>query len=109
MRKFRDRLRLIWADKIVLWLAVLIVAAMAILWIMVAVAAGTDGANHVVASFGSDFGVHIIIDLVGLWALLRAIDFIAGGATYRMFSAQTKPEAASTPAAQAPSKPMAAT
>lgn len=109
MQNIRNHLRLIWADKIALWLAILFVAAAAIGWVLVAAAAGAQGANHVVASLGLN-GAPIVIALVSFWALLRAIDFIAKGSTYRLFHAQPDPEITSTAHSATPStgKPMAA-
>jgi hypothetical protein len=112
MQNVRNHLRFIWADKIVLWLAILFVAVTAIGWVLVAAAAGAMGANHVVASLGLN-SVPIIVAFASLWALLRAIDFIAKGSTYRLFVAEPAPAIATTnvvvptPAAS-PGKPMAA-
>lgn len=109
MQNIRNHLHLIWADKIVLWLAVLFVAMVAVGWMLVALAAGTLGANHVVASIGFNGGP-IVIALASFWALLRAIDFIAKGSTYRMFTAPPEPPAANIAHGPAtnPGKPMAA-
>lgn len=108
MKVFRKHLRLIWADRIVLWLTVLGVAAMAALWLLVAVAAGIQGAGHVVTSFGWDGFPAIALTLVSIWALLRAIDFIAGGSTYKMFNAPPEMEVTSAPVVPITNKPMAA-
>lgn len=104
-----NRFHLIWADRIVLWLAILGIAALAICWCAVAVAAGVEGANHVVLSFGLNSGP--LVALIALWALLRAIDFVAGGATYRIFVPMREPEAPAVPVHEQPAstgKPMAA-
>ena len=112
MQNIRNHLHFIWADKIALWLAVLFVAMAAIGWVLVATAAGVMGANHVIASLGLN-ATPIVIALVSVWALLRAIDFIAKGSTYRLFVAEPAPTvptttvATPTPAA-ASGKPMAA-
>jgi hypothetical protein len=111
MQSVPNRLHLIWADRIVLWLAIAAVAALALCWCLVSVAAGVEGANHVVQSFALNSGPIVLIALVSLWALLRAIDFIAGGATHRLVAASPEPETPSTIAhsAAAPTgKPMAA-
>jgi hypothetical protein len=111
MRSIQNRLHLIWADKIVLWLAIAAVAALALCWCLVGVAAGMEGANHVVQSFALDSGPIALIALVSLWALFRAIDFIAGGATHRLVAASPEPDTASTVAhnaAASTGKPMAA-
>ena len=108
MQNIRNHLHFIWADKIAVWLVILVVALAAVGWVLVAVAAGVMGANHVVASLGFNGGP-IVITLASVWALLRAIDFIAKGSTYRLFV--TEPAATTaTPVAPAPSpgKPMAA-
>jgi hypothetical protein len=81
----QDRFHLIWADKIVLWLASAVVALFALGWCLVAVAAGVDGANHVVMSFGADSGDDLLIGLATLWAALRAIDYLRGGQTRAIF------------------------
>jgi hypothetical protein len=109
MKIVRKHLRLIWADKIALWLAIICVAAMAALWLLVAVAAGLDGASHVVTKFGLDGIPQIALVIVSVWAFLRAIDFIAGGATYKMFMASPEVELVpAQPAITTPNKPMAA-
>ncbi|HEY8948593.1 MAG TPA: hypothetical protein VIM56_06890 [Rhizomicrobium sp.] len=109
MRSVRNHLRLIWADKIVLWLVVLAMAALAICWCLVAAAAGVEGANHVVRSFGLDPDVGIA--LVTLWVVLRALDFVAGGATHKLFVPAREPEAPAIAVHEQPAstgKPMAA-
>ena len=109
MQNIRNHLHFIWADKIVFWLAILFVAMAAIGWVLVAVATGAQGANHVVASLGLN-GAPIVIALVSFWALLRAIDFIAKGSTYRLFHTEPEPPAAGAvhvPASNV-GKPMAA-
>ncbi|HEY4124793.1 MAG TPA: hypothetical protein VGM36_09280 [Rhizomicrobium sp.] len=108
MRSAQSRLHLIWADKIVLWLVILGIATLAICWCLVAVAAGVDGANHVALSFGWD--PNIGIALLALWAALRALDFIAGGSTYKLFVPEHEPEAPAMTVREQPastSKPMA--
>ncbi|HEY4125225.1 MAG TPA: hypothetical protein VGM36_11465 [Rhizomicrobium sp.] len=112
MQNFRNHLHFIWADKIALWLAILFVAMAVLGWILVAAAAGVMGADHVVASLGLN-GTPIVIAWVSVWALLRAIDFIAKGSTYRLFVTEPAPAAAATPTvapapAVSPGKPMAA-
>ena len=108
VQNVRNNLRFIWADKIVLWLAMLFVALAAVGWILVALAAGPMGANHVVASLG--LSATPVVILASTWAALRAIDFIAKGSTYRLFMGQ--PEAPIKQAVYASSadtgKPMAA-
>jgi hypothetical protein len=112
VQNIQNHLHFIWADKIALWLAVLFVAMAAIGWVLIATAAGLMGANHVVASLGLH-GTPIVIAWISVWALLRAIDFIAKGSTYRLFVAEPAPTvstttvAAPTPAAST-GKPMAA-
>jgi len=87
-------------------------AMAAIGWVLVVTAAGVMGANHVIASLGLN-ATPIVIALVSVWALLRAIDFIAKGSTYRLFVAEPAPAvptttvATPTPAASS-GKPMAA-
>ena len=81
----RNHLRLIWADKIALSLAILLLAIPALGWALVALAAGAAGANHVLASFGTDGVAEVAAGLFAVWASLRAIDFAAGGATYKLF------------------------
>jgi len=109
MRSVQNRLHLIWADKIVLWLVILGIAALAICWCLVAVAAGVQGANHVALSFGWD--PDIAVALLTLWAVLRALDFVAGGSTYKRFAPTHEPEAPAMAVHEQPAstgKPMAA-
>jgi len=109
MRSVQSRLHLIWADKLVLWLVILGIAALAICWCLVAVAAGVDGANHVALSFGWD--PNIAIALLTLWAVLRALDFVAGGSTYKLFVPAREPAAPVMTVHEQPAstgKPMAA-
>ena len=108
MKYSHKHLHFIWADRIALWLAVLFVALAVIGWILVALAAGPLGANHVVASLG--LNATPVIILASTWAGLRAIDFIAKGSTYRLFHAEPDPPVTVT--SQAPTsdagRPMAA-
>lgn len=87
MRNTSNNLRLIWADKLALWLVALIVALAAFAWIMVAIGAGPMGADHVLASVGVDGAVELGALLLALWATFRALDFVAHGSTYRLFHA----------------------
>jgi hypothetical protein len=87
MQHTPNKLRLIWADKIVLWLAILMAAMAAFAWVLIGVAAGPMGANHVLASVGTGGTLEIAALLLTLWAILRALDFAAGGATYKLFHA----------------------
>lgn len=96
MQTTQNKLRLIWADKIALSLAVLIVAIPAIGWALVALAAGPLGANHVLASIGADGAIEVLATVLALWASLRAIDFLAGGATYKLFHTEEKAASASS-------------
>jgi hypothetical protein len=112
VQNIRNHLHFIWADKIALWLGIIFVAMAAIGWVLVAAAAGVMGANHVMASLGLN-GAPIVITLVSVWALLRAIDFIAKGSTYRLFVTEPAPTVTTTNAvaptpAASPGKPMAA-
>jgi hypothetical protein len=112
VQNIRNHLHFIWADKIALWLAILFVALAAIGWVLVAAAAGVMGADHVVASLGLN-GTPIVIAWVSVWALLRAIDFIAKGSTYRLFVTEPMPVVTATSAVApmptaSPGKPMAA-
>ncbi len=95
-------LRLIWADKIVLWLAISIVALAALGWLLMALAAGAAGANHVLASIGIVGTLEICAALLVIWATFRALDFAAGGATYKLFHAEP---AADAPVLQTPVLP----
>ena len=105
MRSVQSRLHLIWADRIVLWLAIGVLAAAAICWCLVAVAAGAPGADHVVMRFAADSGAVVIMGLLTLWTALRAMDFIARGATTRLVHRDDAPKPASTP--RPTGKPMA--
>jgi len=109
MRSAQSRLHLIWADKIVLWLVFLGIVALAICWCLVAVAAGVQGANHVALRLGWD--PDIAIALLTLWAVLRAVDFVAGGATYKLVVPARAPETPAMTVHEQPAstgKPMAA-
>ena len=108
MRYSRKHLHFIWADRVVLWLAALFVALAVIGWILVALAAGPQGANHVVASLG--LNATPVVILASVWATLRAIDFIAKGSTYRLFIVEPEPAPKTTAYAAAAdtNKPMAA-
>ena len=96
MEDTRDKLRLIWADKIALSLTILIVAIPAFGWVLVAIAAGPAGANHVVESIGMDGALEVIGAVLAVWATLRALDFAAGGATYKLFRAASGDAPATT-------------
>jgi hypothetical protein len=92
MQNLRHHLRLIWADKIALTLAVLIAVLAAFGWALMALAAGAAGANHVAASIGFGGALEIGAVVLALWATLRAADFAFGGATYKLF--HVEPETA---------------
>jgi hypothetical protein len=94
MQNVRNNLRLIWADKIALTLAVLIVALAAFVWLLAVLAAGLAGASHVFASVGTDGALELAAIVFAVWATFRALDFAFGGSTYRLFHAE--------PAADAP-------
>jgi hypothetical protein len=89
MQNIREHLHLIWADKIVLGIALVMAALAGVLWLLVALAAGLAGANHVIASFGTTVFQEAVLGFVAVWLALRAIDFAAGGSTYKLFAAQS--------------------
>ena len=88
MRDSQNKLRLIWADKIALVLAVLVAVIPAIGWALIGLATGMAGANHVLASIGTDGAAEVLAMLVAVWLSLRAIDFAFGGSTYKLFHAE---------------------
>ena len=98
MQDTANRLRLIWADKIVFWLALLSAVLMAIAWVFIAAAAGPIGANHVLASFGWGGIAEGVAGLLAFWAGLRALDFAFGGATHKLFYAERQDDVAALPA-----------
>jgi hypothetical protein len=85
MQNTSNNLRLIWADKIVLWLVVLALAVAAFAWVLVAIGAGAVGADHVLASVGVNGMVELGALILALWATFRTLDFVAHGSTYRLF------------------------
>ena len=91
MQNAPNKLRLIWADKIALTLAAVIVSMAASAWILVAIAAGFAGANHVLASFGTGYALEVVALVLAVWASFRAVDFAFRGATYKLF--HTEPAA----------------
>jgi hypothetical protein len=98
MEDTRNKLRLIWADKIALSLTILIVAIPAFGWVLVAIAAGPAGANHVIESIGMDGALEVMGAVLTVWAALRGVDFAAGGATYKLFHAAPADAQGTTPA-----------
>jgi hypothetical protein len=102
MRIAQNKLRMIWADKIALALAILLVAIPAIGWGLVALATGTMGANHVLASIGTEGALEVAAVVFAVWASFRAMDYVAHGATYKLFHAE---QVADAPVAQAPVLP----
>ena len=85
MQSIRENLRLIWADKIVLWMAITAAGLAAFTWLLAAVATGISGANHVVASLGTGGGSEVALGAFALWTTLRALDFVFHGSTWRLF------------------------
>ncbi|HXL99179.1 MAG TPA: hypothetical protein VN932_04555 [Rhizomicrobium sp.] len=81
------RLRFIWADKLVLFVALSALALATFLWVLALIAAGTAGAAHLVACVGTANVVNAGAAMVALWVALRAIDFAAGGSTRKLFAA----------------------
>jgi hypothetical protein len=88
MQKPSNSLRLIWADKIVLTLAVLIGGLAGFGWGLTALAAGIAGADHVFASIGTGGALELTALLFAIWATFRALDFVAHGSTYKLFHAE---------------------
>jgi hypothetical protein len=85
MQKTPNNLRLIWAEKLVLCLVSLVTALAAFCWVLVAIGAGPMGADHVLASIGTDGAVELGVAVLALWATFRALDFVAHGSTYKLF------------------------
>lgn len=99
MDNLRENLRLIWADKIVLVIGISVLALTGIGWLLVAIAAGIAGADHVVASFVTEEGVYTVFSLAVFWLFLRGADFVFRGSTYRLFANRR-------PSAWPPSRPV---
>jgi hypothetical protein len=86
VQHIRDQLHLIWAEKIALVLASLILGLTVFFWAVVAVAAGIAGANHVLAMTGVSWVEDGLIGVAILWVLFRAIDYAHGGSTHALLS-----------------------
>ena len=91
MQMTRNNLRLIWADKIVL-----------------ALAAGPMGADHVLASIGIENVLELFCAVLAVWAMLRAVDFVAGGTTYKLFHAEPAADLRAVSAAEVPDSKLLA-
>ena len=104
----RNNLRLIWADKIVLALAILLLAIPAFGWAIVALAAGPMGADHVLASIGIENVLELFCAVLAVWAMLRAVDFVAGGTTYKLFHAEPAADLRAVSAAEVPDSKLLA-
>ncbi len=76
---------LIWADKIALSLACVGLLILFLVWLAGVVIDGEVGAHHLLASIGANAVDNCALAIVGFWAVLRVIDLLAGGQTYRLF------------------------
>jgi hypothetical protein len=91
MQIVKGHFQLIWADKFALAVAAAGVFVALLLWVLVAVAAGTLGANHVFATLGMASIFYTSGAALLLWLVLRAIDFAAKGATYTLIKGEQFP------------------
>ncbi|HEX3430458.1 MAG TPA: hypothetical protein VHT03_06185 [Rhizomicrobium sp.] len=85
----RSALRLIWAEKTAFALLLAETVLVAFLWLISFLAAGNAGANHVLASIGEWRVEQGFLSILALWMSFRAMDFIVGGSTYRLFARLT--------------------
>jgi len=85
MQNIRQHLHFIWADKIALGAVVLALFLTGMLWLLAALAAGPAGANHVLGSISQSVALDGFIAVAVLWVALRAIDYLRGGSTHKLF------------------------
>ncbi len=102
------RTRFIWADKTALAVAFGFFLLLALLWVLALIATGPAGATHVLDGIGV-WGVELDLLIAGsLWAVLRAVDFVLRGPTYRLFTKRPERQQALQPAFVSEDKPIIA-
>jgi hypothetical protein len=78
------RSNIIWADKVTLGLALFSALLLAALWLVAFAIIGGSGAQHLWARYGAMSIGLALLGLMASWLVLRALDFAAGGSTYRL-------------------------
>ena len=80
----RDSSSIIWADKVTLGLALFCTVLLGAFWSLAFAIVGGLGASHLWTRYGAmSLGV-ALLGLMAFWLLLRTVDFLAGGSTYRL-------------------------
>jgi hypothetical protein len=77
---------IIWADKVTLGLAVSCAVLLVALWSVLFAIVGGLGASHLWTRYGAMSIGLTLLGLMASWLLLRTLDFLAGGSTYRLIS-----------------------
>ena len=76
----------IWADKVALLFALLSGLVWAAFWGVAFLAIGDSGAKHLWLHLGLVWTNILLLALMSAWLVMRAVDFAAGGATYRLLA-----------------------
>jgi hypothetical protein len=84
--------RFIWADKAALLVGFLFSSVLLYFWSLAFLVVGNLGAKHLWENIGIP-GIELGILTVGsAWFAMRVTDFLAGGATYRLFDHRSAPK-----------------
>jgi hypothetical protein len=75
---------IIWADKVALGLALFSVLLLGALWLTAFAIVGGDGAAHLWTTYGPMSIGLLSLALMAVWLLLRTLDLLAGGSTWRL-------------------------
>jgi hypothetical protein len=75
---------IIWADKVTLGLAVCCAVLLVAFWSVAFAIVGGLGASHLWTRYGAMSIGLALLGLMASWLILRTLDFLAGGSTYRL-------------------------
>jgi hypothetical protein len=89
-----ERSSIIWADKVTLGLGVFAAVLLAAFWSVAFAIVGGLGAGHLWTRYGAMSIGLALLGLMAFWLLLRTLDLLAGGSTWRLAAHSTQELAA---------------
>lgn len=81
-----DSSSIIWADKVTLGLALFCTVLLVAFWSVAFAIVGGLGAIHLWTRYGAMSIGLALLGLMASWLILRTLDFLAGGSTYRLMA-----------------------